>query len=364
MEKMILNVKKVKQPIGEFYITTLDSKKLYSMAKADIVKISSQENLLYEGLQRSLNRNKVEKIQRYLKLKDATFPNSIILNIPKDKVTEVSDNQLEITVDENSFSIIDGQHRLEGLKNFSGDFELAISIFIGLSKEEQSRIFVTINSEQTKVNPSLSVYQESEDYLLTPRKFASQLAIYFATDPKSKWYKEIKIIGVKDDLSEDALISLSAFYKPILSLIYDDDYYFDIRNSLDDNNNNLESLKLEYADIFRSKYILWDFYINSKHEELYKIISNYFNSIATNLPNDWVDKESMLKKTTGYNAMMLLFVDLFKIGMDEGDLTKKFFDNKLKNLKKLDGLINSKNYSASGTYSSRALYQEFIKKIQ
>ncbi|PDZ04040.1 hypothetical protein CON03_20355 [Bacillus cereus] len=368
MKTLDLKVEKVIQPIGEFYIAQIESEILYSMAKADIMRISNNEDTLYEGIQRELDLRKVEKIQKYLESNDATFPNSIILNLNKDFLVELTDNNLKLIVNENSFSIIDGQHRLEGLKNYNGKFSLSCSIFIGLDIREQSRIFVTINSEQTKVNPSVSVYQEYEDNIMTPRKFAAEIAVAFATDEKSKWYKQIKLRGFKDEISEQGKISLSAFYKPILDLIYDDDLYYEIRNMLTEEGNNLSILKQDfYYNVKYSnseKYILWDFYVENKKELLYKILNNYFDAIADVLSIDWEsENKSIIQKTTGYNAMMMLFKDLFVIGLRNGALTKEFFVGNLSKLEVLNGKINANNFESSGQQSARYLYFEFKRII-
>jgi DGQHR domain-containing protein len=370
MKTIDLKVEKVKQPIGEFYITQIDSKKLYSMAKADIMRISNSEDTIYEGIQRELDFKKVEKIENYLRSKEATFPNSIILNLNKNYLIELNDEIMKIHINENTFSIIDGQHRLEGLRNYEHEFGLSCSIFIGLSNHEQSRIFVTINSEQTKVNSSVSVYQEYEDKLYTPRKFAAELAVAFAMDKESKWFELIKLRGVKDEISERGTLSLSAFYRPILNLIYSDDDYYEIRSFLQDNNNSLievnnhfhYSLKYENSN----KYIFWELYTENNKKLLYKILNNYFDSFAEVLSKDWNhdnNNNSILKKTTGYNAMMMLFKDLYLIGYKNGTLTKEFFMTYIEKLRDLDGKVNSSNFEASGLQSARNLYLKFKELI-
>ncbi|MFS0819197.1 DGQHR domain-containing protein [Lysinibacillus sp. 1P01SD] len=368
MKTLEIKVEKVTQPIGEFYIAQIDSEILYSMAKADIMRISNKADTIYEGIQRELDLRKVDKIKKYLQSNDATFPNSIILNLNKESLLELKESTLKIKVDKESFSIIDGQHRLAGLKGYNGKFSLSCSIFIGLDKSEQSRIFVTINSEQTKVNPSVSVYQEYEDSILTPRKFAAEIAVAFATDKKSKWYNQIKLRGFKDEFSEEGIISLSAFYKPILDLIYDDDLYFEVRNLLCEDVNNPSIFKnyLEYYTKFSGseKYILWDVYVEYKKELLYKILNNYFDSLSEVLYKDWESGDkSIIKKTTGYNALMLLFKDLFVIGFENGTLSKDFFDNYLSKLKILNGKINASNFESSGQQSAKNLYLNFKELI-
>jgi DGQHR domain-containing protein len=368
MKTIALKVEKVKQPIGDFYITQIDSKRLYSMAKADIMRISNSEDTIYEGIQRELDFKKVEKIENYLRSKEATFPNSIILNLNRNYLVELKDGIMKLNINENTFSIIDGQHRLEGLRNYEQEFGLSCSIFIGLSNHEQSRIFVTINSEQTKVNSSVSVYQEYEDKLYTPRKFAAELAVAFAMDKESKWFGLIKLRGVKDEISERGTLSLSAFYRPILELIYSDDDYYEIRSILQDNNNSLIEVNnhfhynLKYQN--SNKYIFWELYTENNKKLLYKILNNYFDSLAEVLSKDWNhdnnnNNNSILKKTTGYNAMMMLFKDLYLIGFKNGTLTKEFFMAYIERLSDLNGKVNSSNFEASGLQSARNLYLKF-----
>ena len=145
-------------------------------------------------MQRHLIADKVKSINNYITAYDATFPNSIILNLPEDKVISLTDSEIEFVDGIDTFEIIDGQHRLEGFKEYSNeDFEVIISIFINLSKEQQKRIFTTINTEQTKVDPSHSLYLELNDSLYTPRKIVAQISVTFNTDIKSPWRNRIKI---------------------------------------------------------------------------------------------------------------------------------------------------------------------------
>ena len=59
-------------------------------------------------------------------------------------------------------NILDGQHRIEGLKEGlssghpnSEQFQLNVSIFVDLDMDDQSMVFATVNKAQTKVNKSL-----------------------------------------------------------------------------------------------------------------------------------------------------------------------------------------------------------------
>lgn len=361
MDQIKINVLKLKQSNWIIYIAKMNAYTLYKMSKADIMSISD-DGEGYIGTQRELNKDRISEIKDYLESYDATFPNSIILNLDKKFLINESDDELTIKISENTFSIIDGQHRLSGFENnINTLFELNISIFIGLSPNEEQRIFNTINTEHTKVNSSHSFYTEINDSLDTPRKFAAKVSNIFATDTTSPWYQKIKLLGKKDNLSIDGRISLDTFATPIVESIYKDKYFYKVRNFLMENDNNLELLNSSEFTQFKS--YLWEFYIKNDVVTFYKIYSNYFNAIKKILPNDWENPNSILTKTTGYNAFLRLFKDLIIIGLDNLDVSEEFFTKKLQVLKDMDGTFNSKVYAASGGYSSNILYEKIRDKV-
>jgi len=217
----------VKQPIGTFYVCKLQSEKLIEMSNVDILKITSGKGTLYSGVQRPLKREKVIQIVEYLKSYDATFPNSIIVNVDKDHFQGFCNGYLTLTDDKTTFTILDGQHRIEGLKESNNKgFEVVLSIFVGLEKNDQSKVFVTINTEQTKVDPSHALYQEVFNVYNTPEKMVVKLSEMFAIDKRSPWCNLLKLKGVRDELASDGILSLSAFAKPIISNIYDNENQF------------------------------------------------------------------------------------------------------------------------------------------
>lgn len=356
-----INVTKLEQTKWNVYIGKINAYKLYEMAKADIMSINDSFQG-YDGIQRELKSERVLDIKNYLQSSDATFPNSIILNLDKNYLVNENENQITVEVNKNTFSILDGQHRLSG---FSDDtetnFELSISIFIGLEIFEQQRIFNTINTEQEKVNNSQSFYIEMNDKINTPRKFAAEIANIFATDVISPWYQKIKLLGKKDELSPDGRISLDTFSRPIVDSIYKDKYFYQLREYLIQNDNKVESLIL--SDIVKYKSFLWEYYINQDIQTMYKIYCNYFNALKETFPNDWSNPNSILTKTTGYNAFMSLFRDLILIGLNNLDVSEDYFIKKLNVLKDMDGKFNSSEFAASGAQSSSKLYQILRDKV-
>jgi len=132
------------QPIGELFIGRIQAKNLIELAKADIRRITEREKEVMTGIQRDLSQARVPKIRKYIETVDASFPNAIILNLdssflsskPGRTKSDCSDDDyifFEVSIDENAFKIIDGQHRLSGFKGADvGDFDLLIAFFIDL----------------------------------------------------------------------------------------------------------------------------------------------------------------------------------------------------------------------------------------
>lgn len=349
---------KVEQPIGEFFLGKIKASILKQIAATEMADMKKKADDNYIGEQRRLNPRKVKQIQKYVKTKEATFPASIILNMNKECMIEKTDTMLEFSIRQDCFSIIDGQHRLFAFDDSNEiDFEIPVSIFIGLEPATRARVFKTVNSTQTPVNPSLNMYLELNDNTWTPRKMVVEIAELFNNDKNSPLKNRIKYNVPNEELNRDlSSISLQTFAQAILNLIYDDenDFYY-IRDTLEEDSNNL----LEEANHRK----LWDFYFERKEEILYKVLLNYFNSIKKVFPEDWKSKESLIVKTTGYNAFMMLFSDLYDLGIKYNDLSEDFFASYILKAKELKNHFNLKYFGASGWSASKDVYNELRTKI-
>jgi len=356
MSTITLEVLKIKQPIGELYITKINPQDLLSMSVVDRRRIEEDDEIL--GIQRELKKDKVQQIKSYLSSIDATFPNSIIVNTSSSYVIKKTNQNLELDINDSSFTIIDGQHRLEGFRdNTVSNFELIVTIFIDLDIDQQANIFSTINSEQTKVDPSLNLNLELNSNVYTPKKMMIEIAQSFNYDGSSPWYKGIKILTSKTK----GIISLSAFVKPLLELTYPEKDYYKIRNEL----MKQENIFPVFSDFQYNaeRYLFWEFYKKKDFNSIYKILYNYFNALKVLLNQDWLNENSLLNKTTGYNAMIKLFKEVAVDGLRKGDLSYEFFFNELEPIKKLDGSINKDNYGTSGFEASKNLYNDMMKLV-
>ncbi len=155
------------------------------------------------AVQRVLNKARVRTIAEYV-LEGNDFFNTVILNWTDTNYTpQINNNQIIIPVIPRAAQVIDGQHRLAGLKqafdidNSIGDREIPVSLCIGLTTVEAARIFVNINSEQKPVNRSLiydlfGVIDDKKDF---PVNRATDIAQNLNENPTSAYYRMIKIPG-------------------------------------------------------------------------------------------------------------------------------------------------------------------------
>ncbi len=352
MNTIDLHILTVEQPIGRFYITKISYSALWAMSKVDRRHITEDDEVL--GIQRELKNDKVNQIKKYITTVFATFPNSIIVNVSRSNIVDQTDDVLSLKVNDDTFTIIDGQHRLAGFDNYKGgNFELVLSVFVDLDISQQADIFSTINSEQTKVDPSLNVNLELDSKYYTPRKMMVEIAQSFNYAKESPWHNGIKMLGC----GKNGFISLSSFARPLFGLTYRENDWYVIKNHLiiGDEEKSFDDFSYD-----ASKYLFWEFYKQRDSASVYKILNNYFSALKDIFPIDWMNEKSILNRTTGYNAMMRLFKDYIPIGLEEKRFTYDFFIEKLTPLSKLDGSIRSENYGSSGLYSTNQLYKDFI----
>ena len=111
-------------------------------------------------------------------------------------------------------------------------------------------------------------------------------------------------------------MSQYSFAKEIIKLIYNDRNYFLVRNYIKRLGGRDKLSTIDEFSKFDNKYPFWNLFISKKDEVILKILLKYFNSQRDVFRDEWVDTNSILRKTTGYIAFMRL---LKKIALDMGE---------------------------------------------
>jgi DGQHR domain-containing protein len=180
-----------------------------------------------KGYQRLLNTARAKRLAEYIlagqETKDAFLPTSVFL--ATDKQLYVNENNNTVTIDTDAigpFSVVDGQHRLEGLRLAAGkdsrvlDFEIPVNIATNLSELAQMCHFLIVNTTQKSVDKGveqqimarLTGAVEFEDVPSLPRWIqrivergeidrALKMIEFLNTTPESPWFSRIQMANTQ-----------------------------------------------------------------------------------------------------------------------------------------------------------------------
>lgn len=191
---------KVSQGKTHFYLTKLDAKTLAEIAYASVRGQDDEQG----AVQRILSTRRISSIADFA-TSVGHFPNSIVLNwINKKQKISIKGDNLQIPIASRSAQLIDGQHRVEGLraameKDASiSKLDIPVAIYQNLSTAECANIFLSINTEQKPVPRSLvyDLYGVADAELVDAAAVrARDIAIALNEDEDSPYFGTIKFPG-------------------------------------------------------------------------------------------------------------------------------------------------------------------------
>lgn len=225
---------RVRQPLGEFYLTALPAELLQAVGYSErhrLVSLDESGHAEQTGHQRRLDGKRLKQIANYLRTADAALPNTIILaaNCPDSgEILEPEDQRrwvvvndgdtvvtLTIPTEDKLAAIVDGQHRLHGFDEIESNsplkkMPLACAIFLDLPTPQQASIFATINYNQKPVDKS-QTYQlfgynldEEPAESWSPDKLAVFLARKLNVDADSPLRDRIQVAAQDDRVLDEA----------------------------------------------------------------------------------------------------------------------------------------------------------------
>lgn len=109
------------------------------------------------GFQRELEKKRAQEIADYIDSDFGTIPSSIILSAQSKADLKIigSGKTLEFNDVPSAFLILDGQHRVYGFSLAKKAFRVPVVIYSGLSRIEETRLFIDINTKQKPVPAQL-----------------------------------------------------------------------------------------------------------------------------------------------------------------------------------------------------------------
>lgn len=228
------------------------------------------------AVQRVLNKTRISKIRDFI-LEGNSFVNSFILNWTDDEhLPEINQNTITLNLQEKQAQILDGQHRLAGLKeamelNASvGEQIILVSIVVNLDTNNAAKIFLNINSEQKPV----------------PRSLIYDLFGITANDRESATVRAKDIVDQLDTLEESPYYQLVKYP----GIARNRTGYIDMSNMI----NAMKSHLAPTGSFAQYNITELNYQV--------RIIVNFFEAIRESCPSIWNRTNNPFLKASGFGG--------------------------------------------------------------
>lgn len=148
IKRLRFSVSLVSQGKHQFYTLTMPSEVL-----SRTCKVSTRKEDPAKGFQRELDKKRAQEIADYIDRGLGTIPSSIVLSAQPEADLKVvgRGKTLEFNDANGGFLILDGQHRVYGFRLARTSLRVPVVIYNGLSREDETRLFIDINTKQRPV---------------------------------------------------------------------------------------------------------------------------------------------------------------------------------------------------------------------
>ena len=358
---------KVEQPLGQFFVGKISSSDITTMSQVEVRDMRNDDINQRLGIQRELNPQRVRELLEYVKTSDACFPNSVILSTKEKNIIKVENVEgdiykISLRKCDETFQIIDGQHRIAGLENYQENktFEINTSLFLDMDPEQQAILFATINSKQKGVNPSLLYDLHVMQTARNPIKSAHYIARILNKLESGALYNRITPLYSSFRFKDELKYTQSNFISWVWKYISGSDTQL-----LHDRDDLKKKVPLVYAnDKIKKKLIFRNLFIDEKDADIANIINNYFAAVKKSWSTAWCDSNYVLGRTIGFNSLMyVLPLVIEKIGKYDTVITDSEFLNILKKLELNDQVFISNELNGSGQNKIKQLLKNKVESL-
>lgn len=363
----------IRQPLGEFLIASIPSKRLCEIAFTDVRRMLRERDIeTYLGIQRPLNQNRVDELQSYVRTVDACFPTAVILAIDSRSVSfDSRTNRLTLRSDPHPESdlppiyyrsiakVLDGQHRIAGLMEYpEDDFEVNVSIFVDIDIEDQAYIFSTVNLAQTKVNRSLAYDLAELTKTPSPQKTCHNIAVALDQLASSPLHHRIKRLGTATPGRAIELLTQATFVEALMPFISG--------KPTEDRDALKRGIRLAaptHAEI--EKHPLRPFFVNGEDLKIADVLFRYFSAARDRWPIAWDTNEKglILNRTNGFRALMRVLRLICGIHKPHLKLPLKEDFSKLFDLVKIDDNEFTVDMFKPGTSGESLLFSRIVNDM-
>ena len=183
------SVSLVRQGDFRFYSFTMPSDVL-----AETCFVVSRDEDPIIGFQRDLDKKRATEIANYIDSGLGTVPSSIVLSAQEESEFNYDSKKKSISFlpIKKAFLIIDGQHRVYGFKLAKTALRVPVVVYENLSKRDESRLFIDINSKQKGVPTELLLdIKKMAEYENDIEQYLRELFDTFSIENNSALYNRL-----------------------------------------------------------------------------------------------------------------------------------------------------------------------------
>lgn len=262
-----------KQGDRKFLLTKLPASVVTAISYAAIRGQSEEDG----AVQRVLNQERINSIKAFT-LQGGDYPNAVVLNwVSQENKLLTANGLLEFSQGERLTQIIDGQHRIAGIKaaiedDLSvGKLELPVVIYRNLSTSECADIFLSINTEQKPVARSLvfDLYGVASESVVDHAAVRARDIAMFLNEVGSPYEGGIKLPGAAKRRGGIPLSSAVTGIKPLV-----------------EENGTFEQIDIKELELQK------------------RIVLNWLTALQNIYGDKWDDKDNVFQYASGFLAAM------------------------------------------------------------
>ena len=268
-DRLRYSVSLVTQGTHRFYTLTIPSDIL-----AKTCFVTTRDEDPQTGFQRVLDKSRAQQIADYIDSGLGTIPSSIVLSAQLDAdLQDIGKGKtMEFTATPKSFLVIDGQHRIYGFSLAKTKLRVPVVIYNGLSKRDESRLFIDINTKQKPVpNELLLDIKKLAEYENLAEQLFGEVFDLYDQVPSSP------LFGLTAPTSRSngkiSRVTFNAGFKPLLNVFSD-----------------------------------------SESQQVYDVTSEYLRAFKSNLKS----QQNLLTTPIVFRAVMLIFPQIAARIKDKG----------------------------------------------
>lgn len=209
----------IRQGDHRFYSLTIPSNVL-----AETCFIISREEDPDAGFQRLLDKKRAQEIATYIDSGLGTIPSAIVLSAQEAAELTYDSKKKGISFKRvpKAFLILDGQHRVYGFSLANTALRIPVVIYEGLSRRDETRLFIDINSKQKGVPPELLLdIKKLAEYENDKDEFLRQIYDLFMEDNSSALYG--KLTPASKASGKISRTTFNSAVKPLIKIFGDKD---------------------------------------------------------------------------------------------------------------------------------------------